>query len=43
VHGVGLHGLTAADGPIDCGNAGTGMRLLTGLLAGQAFDSEAGR
>jgi 3-phosphoshikimate 1-carboxyvinyltransferase len=31
--------LKAADGPIDCGNAGTGMRLLTGLLAGQAFDS----
>ncbi len=40
VHGVGLHGLRAADGPIDCGNAGTGMRLLAGLLAGQAFDSE---
>lgn len=40
VHGVGLHGLRAPDGPMDCGNAGTGMRLLTGLLAGQAFDSE---
>lgn len=39
VHGVGLHGLRAADGAIDCGNAGTGMRLLTGLLAGQRFDS----
>ena len=39
VHGVGLHGLHAPDGAIDCGNAGTGMRLLTGLLAGQAFDS----
>ena len=39
VHGVGLHGLRAPSGPIDCGNAGTGMRLLTGLLAGQAFDS----
>lgn len=39
VHGVGLHGLRAADGPLDCGNAGTGMRLLAGLLAGQAFDS----
>jgi 3-phosphoshikimate 1-carboxyvinyltransferase len=39
VHGVGLHGLRGADGPLDCGNAGTGMRLLTGLLAGQAFDS----
>lgn len=40
VHGVGLHGLKAPDAPIDCGNAGTGMRLLAGLLAGQAFDSE---
>ncbi|HEY2397094.1 MAG TPA: 3-phosphoshikimate 1-carboxyvinyltransferase [Rudaea sp.] len=39
VHGVGLHGLHAPAGAIDCGNAGTGMRLLTGLLAGQAFDS----
>ena len=39
VHGVGLHGLRAASGPLDCGNAGTGMRLLAGLLAGQAFDS----
>ena len=25
--------------PIDCGNAGTGMRLLAGMLAGQAFDT----
>ncbi|MDO1528663.1 3-phosphoshikimate 1-carboxyvinyltransferase [Fulvimonas sp. R45] len=39
VHGVGLHGLRGSDGPLDCGNAGTGMRLLAGLLAGQAFDS----
>lgn len=39
VHGVGIDGLHAADGPLDCGNAGTGMRLLAGLLAGQAFDS----
>ena len=39
VHGVGLHGLRAADGPLDCGNAGTAMRLLCGLLAGQSFDS----
>lgn len=39
VHGVGLHGLRAPDGDIDCGNAGTGMRLLAGLLAGQAFDA----
>lgn len=39
VHGVGLHGLHAPDDEIDCGNAGTGMRLLAGLLAGQDFDS----
>ena len=39
VHGVGLHGLRASDKPLDCGNAGTGMRLLAGLLAGQRFDS----
>ncbi|MGB3382714.1 MAG: 3-phosphoshikimate 1-carboxyvinyltransferase, partial [Rhodanobacter sp.] len=39
IHGVGLHGLHAATQPLDCGNAGTGMRLLAGLLAGQAFDS----
>lgn len=39
VHGVGLHGLRPPAGPIDCGNAGTGMRLLAGLLAAQAFDS----
>jgi 3-phosphoshikimate 1-carboxyvinyltransferase len=39
VHGVGLHGLQGSAQPLDCGNAGTGMRLLAGLLAGQAFDS----
>lgn len=39
VHGVGLHGLQPAGTLLDCGNAGTGMRLLAGLLAGQAFDS----
>ncbi len=39
VHGVGLHGLRASPQPLDCGNAGTGMRLLAGLLAGQVFDS----
>ena len=30
VHGVGLHGLAAPDGPLDLGNAGTGMRLMCG-------------
>jgi len=39
VHGVGVDGLQAPSAPLDCGNAGTGMRLLAGLLAGQAFDS----
>jgi 3-phosphoshikimate 1-carboxyvinyltransferase len=39
VHGVGLHGLRGSHLPLDCGNAGTGMRLLCGLLAGQGFDS----
>lgn len=39
VHGVGLHGLSPSADPLDCGNAGTGMRLLAGLLAGQGFAS----
>lgn len=39
VHGEGLHGLNPSDAALDCGNAGTAMRLLTGLLAGQRFDS----
>lgn len=39
VHGVGVDGLKAPFGPLDCGNAGTGMRLLAGLLAAQKFDS----
>lgn len=39
VHGVGLNGLQASTAPLDCGNAGTAMRLLTGMLAGQTFDS----
>ncbi|TYT23850.1 3-phosphoshikimate 1-carboxyvinyltransferase [Luteimonas viscosa] len=39
VHGVGIDGLRAPAAPLDCGNAGTGMRLLAGLLAGQSFDT----
>jgi len=35
VHGAGLRGLQAPADPIDCGNAGTLLRLLTGILAGQ--------
>ena len=37
IHGVGLHGLKAADSPLDMGNSGTSMRLLSGILAGQSF------
>jgi 3-phosphoshikimate 1-carboxyvinyltransferase len=39
VHGVALHGLAQPSGVLDCGNSGTGMRLLAGLLAGQRFDT----
>jgi len=39
VYGVGIDGLKAPTAPVDCGNAGTGMRLLAGLLAGQTFDT----
>ena len=35
VRGMGLRGLREAGAPIDCANAGTLMRLLAGLLAGQ--------
>lgn len=40
IHGVGMHGLQAPTRPLDCGNSGTSMRLLTGLLAGQKFNVE---
>lgn len=40
IHGVGKYGLKQPDSTINCGNAGTSMRLLTGLLAAQSFDSE---
>ncbi len=39
VDGVGLDGLEKPAGELDLGNSGTGMRLMTGLLAGQDFDS----
>ncbi len=39
VHGVGMHGLRAAAQALDMGNAGTAMRLFTGLLAAQPFAS----
>lgn len=37
VTGRGLHGLQPPDRPIDCRNAGTCMRLLAGIMAGQSF------
>ncbi len=40
IEGVGLRGLRAPDEPLDMGNAGTAMRLMAGVLAGQPFDSE---
>lgn len=40
VHGVGMRGLHGASHPLDLGNSGTAMRLMTGLLSGQAFASE---
>lgn len=40
IHGVGLHGLKAAPGPIYLGNSGTSIRLLAGLYAGQSFAVE---
>lgn len=40
IYGVGLHGLQAPPGPLYVGNSGTSMRLLSGLLAAQQFDSE---
>ena len=40
VGGRGMDGLRASPAPLDCGNSGTTMRLLAGLLAAQAFESE---
>lgn len=37
IRGVGREGLRAPAGPLDLGNSGTSMRLLSGLLAGQGF------
>lgn len=39
IHGVGLHGLQAPEGPLYLGNSGTSMRLLAGLLSAQTFDT----
>lgn len=39
VNGVGMKGLEAPMGILDCGNSGTAVRLLSGLLAGQPFNT----
>ncbi|WP_298816532.1 3-phosphoshikimate 1-carboxyvinyltransferase [Chloroflexus sp.] len=39
VHGVGLNGFQEPVDVLDCGNSGTTLRLLAGLLAGQPFFS----
>ncbi len=39
IEGVGLFGLKAPATPIDCGNSGTTMRLLSGVLAAQQFEA----
>jgi 3-phosphoshikimate 1-carboxyvinyltransferase len=39
IHGVGMRGLKGAGRELDMGNAGTAMRLFTGLLAAQPFES----
>lgn len=39
IHGKGLHGLSMPQQPLDVGNSGTTMRLMSGILAGQEFKS----
>lgn len=39
IHGRGLHGLTAPASVLDMGNSGTTTRLISGILAGQTFES----
>ncbi len=38
VHGNGLHGLKRPEAVLDCGNSGTSVRLMSGILAAQDFD-----
>ncbi len=39
IHGNGLHGLSAPTTVLDVGNSGTTTRLISGILAGQSFES----
>ena len=40
INGVGIHGLNAPTKPLNLGNSGTSIRLMSGLLSAQSFDSE---
>lgn len=39
VHGKGLHGLKKPEAILDCGNSGTTVRLISGILSGQDFST----
>lgn len=39
VQGKGLHGLTPSEDILDCGNSGTTVRLISGILSGQNFST----
>jgi len=40
IHGVGKHGLRSPSEPLDLGNSGTSIRLMSGLLSAQSFNSQ---
>ncbi len=40
IHGVGINGLKEPESPLNLGNSGTSIRLMSGILAAQEFDSE---
>ncbi len=40
IEGVGLHGLSEPKTILNFGNSGTGLRLMTGVLAAQSFNSQ---
>ena len=40
INGVGMHGLRESSKPLNLGNSGTSIRLMSGLLSAQRFDSE---
>jgi len=40
IHGVGMHGLKSSSKALDLGNSGTSIRLMSGLLSAQSFDSQ---